>query len=249
MLTSSSACSATPGSISDAHVIELIDAHAEITDTSALQDLALCPQCVVGELEGVVIDARAAADALEDELIAPLQRVQWYFSQPGAYLTRMYTTLDPSEMTVDPTFDYVPFQSTVSNNNILDATRECRDGREYWALQTRSGYSAFVQANTQYGGVPNMPAALTIHQLADGRLWLVDDRGAQVEETARSLNAYSESEIAARADEEVYTGDDIGRTRETDSGCCSVHPEDHPTWLMLLVGSLLLRFRPRREPV
>lgn len=51
-------------------------------------------------------DAAAFAAELQSAVVLPMQTVQAQFFAPGRYLTRLYTTLSPEEMTKDPIFAY-----------------------------------------------------------------------------------------------------------------------------------------------
>ena len=70
-------------------------------------------------------DAKAFAAELEALVVKPMQTVQAQFYAAGRYLTRMYTTLSPDEMTKDPIFAYNGDLPTVDNLHTAVALPIC----------------------------------------------------------------------------------------------------------------------------
>ena len=69
-------------------------------------DFLQCPGCYADQATGP-FDAALATDALEAEILDPLAAMQARVDGT-AHVTRMFTTMDPSEMTVDPQFVFNP---------------------------------------------------------------------------------------------------------------------------------------------
>jgi hypothetical protein len=69
-------------------------------------DFLQCPGCYADEVTGP-FDAALATDALQAEIIEPLDAMQARVDAT-AHVTRLFTTMDPAEMTVDPQFVFNP---------------------------------------------------------------------------------------------------------------------------------------------
>jgi len=84
------------------------------------------------------VAAEFAAD-LEERIVGPAAHAAELLEQP--YLTRMYTTISPAEMTIDPLFHAVDGLPDVSNQLVATQVVDCQgdvlrieldDGRELW---------------------------------------------------------------------------------------------------------------------
>ncbi len=60
----------------------------------------------VAAVKAQPFDAKSFAADLQTLVVAPMQAVQAQFAAAGRYLTRLYTTMSPEEMTKDPIFAY-----------------------------------------------------------------------------------------------------------------------------------------------
>jgi hypothetical protein len=69
-------------------------------------DFLQCPECYADYVAGP-FDASAATDALQTEILDVLAAAQRLVDS-APHLTRLFTTMDPSEMTVDPIFVFNP---------------------------------------------------------------------------------------------------------------------------------------------
>jgi MYXO-CTERM domain-containing protein len=76
------------------------------------------------DLVGQKFDAVAFADELEAVVIKPLREAQAMLDQ-SPYLTRLYTTMDPNEMVVDPTFNFNRDLPDVSNMHTAKVSPIC----------------------------------------------------------------------------------------------------------------------------
>jgi hypothetical protein len=83
------------------------------------------------------LDRRKFILDLEDLVIKPIEATAKLFAdQP--YLTRLYTTLSPAEMTVDPTFDLLTGLPDVSNNHSITmsySSKSCGDVDGAWSAE------------------------------------------------------------------------------------------------------------------
>ena len=79
--------------------------------------------------EAVDIDGAAIAEALRvyNEAGASIRRL--FMLNP--YLTRLYTTLNPSEMNLDPSFDFNPDLEDVARERVAQLFLNCDGGNEY----------------------------------------------------------------------------------------------------------------------
>ena len=87
------------------------------------------------------------ANDLDTRLFANLRRIQAMLDLP--YVTRMSTTLDPAEMTLDPTFVLNHATPDVTQDRTLIATTHCKGGRTpltEWTLEDGRNYRATRQA-------------------------------------------------------------------------------------------------------
>jgi hypothetical protein len=67
-------------------------------------DFQSCPGCYSNQ---VTLSPTVDLNGLEERVIQPMRRVQQLIdAQP--YVTRLYSTLSPADMTVDPVFTFNP---------------------------------------------------------------------------------------------------------------------------------------------
>ena len=75
----------------------------------------------------------ALADEIQAKIVQPLRDVRGWMAR-APYVTRLYTTMSPSEMTVDPEIDYhlgSPDFPDVSNLHRASGVRLCGEGQEF----------------------------------------------------------------------------------------------------------------------
>lgn len=83
----------------------VLDHFVPLPDGVTTEDLVQCPGCFDVEVDGW--DPAQATDALAQGVLDPLAEAQ-AMVDGAAWLTRLSTTLDPAEMTLDPTFVFNP---------------------------------------------------------------------------------------------------------------------------------------------
>ncbi|MDB5100369.1 MAG: hypothetical protein JWM80_4790 [Cyanobacteria bacterium RYN_339] len=126
----------------------------------------------------ITVNSAKAAQELESRFVKPAGQVAKMLDRYG-YLTAMYTTMSPEEMTQDPTFRFNAKLGTVAMVRHADGVRRCRKGVAYEVtpveITLRNGRKFTVPGNGnywrgRYGGAPTqaeaMPAAARIEQLA-----------------------------------------------------------------------------------
>ena len=143
-----------------------------------------CLQCWEDEIDYDAWDAAAFAAELEERIIGPAEHaVDLLASYP--YLTRLYTTISPQEMTEDPLFHENPDLQDVDNT--LTATRvfTC-EGPDY--IELDDGRRMALDPN---GDLPDaMPWAAAIEEVgpAGAPMLLVDEQDA-IEDSREAWNA------------------------------------------------------------
>jgi len=91
-------------------------------------------------------DLPALLEAVEKTVVDPILDAAKLFDQ-GAYLTRLYTTMSASEMTVDPTFDYNPDLEDVSNIHVADRQLTCDGVSGLWRTTLPDGRRVYGQGS------------------------------------------------------------------------------------------------------
>jgi hypothetical protein len=172
--------------------------------------------------------------ALEEQVIAPMRATQALFDG-SAYVTRLYTTLSASEMTLDPTFDFNPALPSVNNVHVADRVIVCssdtRMSEAPWLARLPNGEQVRGAGFTwPYAAGVDLPAMRKATQLATaGGGVLMLDQSAQIDARLARDNAIS-----------------LRPSRDT---CQAGRPAGGPTGagsLLLLALALLAR---RRRPL
>jgi hypothetical protein len=226
-------------------------------------------------------DTRGSVTATPDEvrdlvfehIVEPLQEMQELLaSRP--YVTRLYTTLSPPEMTLDPVFAFNAELPDVSNVHEADLIIECDPALFPWEAPYRvvlpSGDVVTGEAQRWPAGLSTTPANATISQLS------TEGQGVVVQDNREAIAAWFGDDTddvsgggAPRSDGEMDAGvaanedgDDTGGGADTsgddaatnggDGGLCGVAAPGRgeggagAAWLvMLLALSPLLRRRAR----
>jgi hypothetical protein len=198
----------------------------------SFEDFRSCMRCYVDQQQAA-IDMAVFRAELFRLVIKPVQETQRLLdSQP--YMTRLYTTLSASEMTLDPVFAQNRDLGDYSNIHTAQQILGC-DG-ETWRVELPQGD---VVRGFQAGVWPvqgsDGPAALKILQLGtEGRGRVVEDNTAVVERMIASRNRAT----TAQAREAGLSFDDNG-------GCSAAGrvPAGTASWLLLAVCALMHRRR------
>jgi len=83
-------------------------------------------ECLTYMPEGWEFDSENFADELQDRVIKPLIDAQALFDK-HPYMTRVFTTISPEEMTKDPIFSFNADLKDVSNEHQAEAMLECSE--------------------------------------------------------------------------------------------------------------------------
>ncbi|MEZ4268440.1 MAG: DUF2330 domain-containing protein [Myxococcota bacterium] len=114
--------------------------------------------------EGWVFDAEGFTAELETTVVAPLKHAQSLFAK-FPYMTRLFTTISPEEMTKDPIFSFNPDLPDVSNVHTVKASASC-DVEKPWvatsvALEFEDGsIQTFDGPFESCQSVPSQPTGL-----------------------------------------------------------------------------------------
>ena len=124
-----------------------------------------------GFLQGVdtTINGKALADELWIKVVKPTLAAGRIFKD-HPYVTRLYTTLSPEDMTDDPVFGWNPSLPDVSHRHVatLQLTCDCSRPGEYdGVLTTEQGFSYFIPGAARTPVLPKMPESLRIEMLRE----------------------------------------------------------------------------------
>ena len=106
-----------------------------------------CVDCFVDE-SGYVVNGRGLATALDERWVAPMRHVQTLADQSST-LTRLVSSMDAAEMTLDPTFVINPELPDVANEHVADMVLTCGETGSDWfeapsRLELADGRSMWV---------------------------------------------------------------------------------------------------------
>ena len=182
-------------------------------------------------------DAGAFAAELETRIVAPLREMQALIvAHP--YGTRMVTTLDPAEMTVDPVFAFAPSLPPVNANIVVQADVYCGEGGLPWTapaiFQITEGVeatAAIFDVAALFAALAEAPLAYAQQLSAAGEPVLTVDARSGVAATVSAWNSAHTGIVAevpecggggggfdTGAADDVSTGSDAGTTSDTGNG-------------------------------
>ena len=130
---------------------------------------------------------QALLAALEAQVIAPMRATQALFDG-SAYVTRLYTTLSASEMTLDPTFDFNPGLPSVNNVHMADRVIFCGPDHSFqtapWLARLPNGEQVRGEGfRWPYTAGVDLPAMRKATQLATaGSGVVMQDQSALIDE-------------------------------------------------------------------
>ena len=216
-------------------------------------DFYTCTECYQDLIDLNAWDAQAFSDALQTRIIAPGEHAQ-ELTQTWPYLTRMYTTISPGEMTEDPFFHQNPNLEDVANIRMATQTQLCTgdslvtlpDGREIFIPQDPGTWPEFPnelpwEAEVQTIALSGAPMTLVdnneiINQaIADWNLannWPPEDPGTP--------------SVDSSGEDSDGNADSGGDGEGEGCGCRAVDSGKGGLALTLLIGVVGLGFRRRR---
>lgn len=215
--------------------------------------------------EQVTVDTNKALQEIRERILTPYQEIQNLF-RTYPYLTAMYTTLSPEEMTLDPGFDFNADLPKVSNQFAAKAIQVCRPDTDVFDAPYQIQIDGKPELNYEIkrlgGDLSNTPAALRITQLSgSGSGDAVKDNQAEIIRTAQaSLKTTPQNgqnqDVPVAPSASPESGFNSPPQTETGSGCACHSPNDPPplsqgsgegaTYAMLGLGFLAWRKRNKR---
>ena len=214
-------------------------------------DFLRCPSCFF-DPQAQAFEPTAFLDAVEAAVIEPVRDVAALIDQ-GTYLTRMYTTLSPEEMTEDPEFAYNSALPDVTNTRVVERVVECEPGFTLNNAPYVIGVDGLMieGRGSQWPVSPtDLAANLRIVQLAaTGEGVVVVDNSAatqsRLDEIAEALKA-NDPTMPGNGTGGMNTGGDIG---DASSSCRCVETSPSASYgfglLAVLVGAGWIRRRQK----
>ncbi len=207
-------------------VRDVVDALVPRPEGVTVDDVLGCADCVLtpGDLED--FDLRVFLEALDEQALAPVEEFErLLMEQP--YVTRLFTTLSPEEMTVDPEFAFTRGLADVSNEHTATMRFGCHGDITSQTLQLADGTEVLMPLDAQ-PWQDEVPYVLREEQLV-------------VTETASALSLQLDN--APEADERIARHNREIRGQLPSNGGCGAVPV---TGAPLLLALLLLRLRAGR---
>ena len=138
-----------------------------------LEEVLRCPDCFQDQANKVRIDVDSLIEAIDEQINAPRERLDEVF-QRNVYLTRLYSTMSPHEMTIDPSFGYNRDLGDHDNQRVATRRVRCLMGQPDFAnaiIETPSG----LRYRERGGENPNV-----IRRQAGETVRGIDIPGAQI---------------------------------------------------------------------
>ncbi len=210
-----------------------------------------CPSCFEGQIDLTAWDANAFADDIQERVFGPGERATEIL-RDHPYLTRLYTTISPGEMTEDPMFWENPALPDVGNVNQAQQRILC-NGDAIWTLP--DGREVYLPSGTPWpdfdgidGGLEDepmqMPVAERISEIpAEGSPMDLVDNSAIID---AKLAAYNRAQ-GWDGVQPPEGGNPSAESSDSGCGCRSEGAPAIPTWLVVMIG-LGAVVRRRRQP-
>jgi MYXO-CTERM domain-containing protein len=172
---------------------DVFGAQVTLPTGTTLDQVKACPFC---NYSGLVPSAGYLA-AIEAEVIVPARVIQKLIDG-HPQITRLYSTLSPAEMTVDPLFSYNPDLEPVSNVHTAERVIECAPGYYFstapWRIElpqggvVRGGPDTLGSWPAAFDAQPANRRILRRSEVGAGKV--LEDNGAKID---RAVTTYSES--------------------------------------------------------
>jgi hypothetical protein len=160
------------------------DGGSVITDPATIEGyIYSCPSCYVSQIDATKWDAPKFAAALASRIVDPSRHADSLLAT-WPYLTRMFTTISPAEMTEDPEFEAMPNLPMKSLPALGTQRITCNGQRGMTLPDMRS--VALTPSSTWPGFTSDMPWAEKIEELPAG-IVLVDNT-ARIDELLKVWN-------------------------------------------------------------
>jgi hypothetical protein len=169
----------------------------------AEQDFYACLSCYAGLIDAAAWDPAAFAAAFTERIVAPLQHGEELLAT-WPYVTRLYTTISPHEMTVDPFFAENAALPDVPNRHGAEREQHCCGN----AMRLPGGRLVWMPGNLWPAWDEDMPWAERVEEHAEGggAPIVLADHGALIDTVLDHFNATA----ACDTDGTGGTGTDTG---------------------------------------
>ncbi|MEZ0369906.1 MAG: DUF2330 domain-containing protein [Candidatus Sericytochromatia bacterium] len=194
----------------------------------------------------VTANTQAAVTELDETLVKPTREIRRLFME-NPYLTRLFTTLSPEEMTADPMFDFNPQLPRVALLRQAEGVRQCSANVYEWEapirITTPKGLVFTLRQNQPFGqgltqgsdGKP-LPAAARIQQLAPaGAATLLRDNTSAIQASLGSPVGTSPAQSTQPSARPTDAG--IIRPSQQGTGCACNSPNTVQTAERQLKGA------------
>ena len=163
----------------------LLNEYLPVPDGVSDDAFYACLECHEALIDTAAWDAQAFSDAFDERIVKPGERAIEILDSHG-YLTRLFTTLSPHEMTVDPTFHV---------NSDLDDVGTQKTGVEHFECElpnwweTPNGYVVHTDSDGNYPTLSDAPAAHTLYRApASGALMVEQDNTEAIQDVVDAWN-------------------------------------------------------------
>lgn len=220
----------------DTDLQRILGAYVVLPEDVPAAQFWTCPDCwgPVEEAEG--FDGSAVAAQIKAEVNTPRERLVALFGA-NDYLTRLYTTLSPKEMVLDPIFSTNPDLSDVDRQRTATQYIICdRDGNTLDSLsyvETPSGIKFHLDAQGQVPGAIQRQDGETVRGQATPAAQVIE----KMFEQGQPETIDNRTKVI-----EVHYG-----TNAKDDSCTVAVGESHgsPVWMLAIGGLIALRRRRR----
>jgi hypothetical protein len=167
---------------------------------------------------------------LHEKVVDPVVAVQRLLAE-RPYLTRLYTTMSPAEMTMDPMFTFNADLANVSNVHIAKQVVSCSAGvtesNAPWTIELPQGDAVTGRGETWPFAIDALPANRRIEQLAEtGQPKVVEDNSQAISSALRKAGGSSTPGRAPNLGfpSDPASGSDSNASPSSGSdGGCAVH--------------------------
>lgn len=216
------------------------------------QEFYNCLECYAGDLADFDFDPEAFVARLDEVIVAPLRSAQ-EMADAHPYITRLFTTMSDTDMTVDPLFRFKADMPDVSNQHMAQAQYLCGDGEEYEQAPIRITYPDGSVRILRHGeeGYPDPNDWNWVDDNGDG---VNDNVGAAPEGMPSLLRAIHHTDDEVTGGDVIVDNSSLIRDRLRNSrsaigggGCSTTGSGASPLAGLALLGLALaaLRRRPR----
>jgi hypothetical protein len=159
------------------------------------------------------VDLDAFLEAIERLVVKPMSNTAELLER-GDAITRMYTTLSPDEMTVDPIFDFNPELDDVSSLHVRQRVLMCTDQGDVWTIDFDGTTVRGVDRSWPLS-VGDAPANSRIVQHGtSGEGMVVIDNDEEIEEEVEDV---IEETVDPTIEDRLDDGTDAGTASESET--------------------------------